>query len=143
MKRRKRVFVLLICLAIMTSFSCINASAHITDIAQPYYVVTFNTSETFSINSSGVASMTAALVPKNTSKVDSVKVTFTIKNSDGTNIYSKTFTAPWNSLFSEYSIAKSYQLPGRDIYRCNTTYKCYKNNTLVETITTDYIVDSY
>lgn len=143
MGKFKKLIIVWMCLTLLVSSNCICANAQTDENIQPYFIVTQNTSETFSINSSGVASMTAALSPKDASKVDTVKVTFKIKNSNGVSVYNKTYTASWSSLFGEYNLYKTYQLSGRDAYMFNVVYKCYKNNTLIETITTDYIVDSY
>ena len=139
MKNILRIATLIVCIVVITSFNFIGVEASVKQNIEPCYIVTQNTSETFNINSSGLASMTA--VDKN--QVDEVKVTLNIKKTNGTNVYSKSYMASWSGLFSEYNLTKTYQLSNRGDYRFNVVYKCYKNNILVETITTDYIIDSY
>ncbi len=144
MKRHNRVILVsCICLMAVLLFNCVGVYAGVADEIQPRYVATQSTIENFSINSSGESSMTTILVPMDKSKIDKVKVTLNIKNSSGNSVYSNTYDATWSNLVSGYRLVKTYKLSSKGTYRFNAVYKCYKNNSLVETITTDYIVDSY
>lgn len=143
MRNCKIIIMFIVCLTIISSFSHVNVYAHTLEEVKPYYVVIFNTNETFDINNLGVASMTASLVPKKTKEINGVKVTFVIENSKGERIFNKTCKATWNSLFKEYNVENNYQLQNKGTYRFRATYKCYNGSVLVETITTDYILDVY
>lgn len=137
--------VLIFCICIIVATSCGYAETIYGDAGSiaPYYVTTRSTSEVFIINSTGNASMTATLKPLNNNMIDQVKMTLCIKKIGGNVVYNKTFNGIWSNLFSEYNLTKTYQLPSRGTYTFNVIYKCYRNNTLVETITTDYVMDSY
>lgn len=143
MKYIKTIIIITICLIMATSV-CFAETRNIDkSTITPYYIVTQNTVESFSINTSGVASMTARLSPRVESDVDQVKITLTIKSSDGTNVYNKTFGAAWSDLYDAYRVNKTYQLQNKGNYTFNVTYKCYKNTTLIETIRTNYYIDAY
>jgi len=90
MGKFKKLIVVWMCLTLLVSSNCICANAQTDENIQPYFIVTQNTSETFSINSSGVASMTAALSPKDTSKVDTYTITYNISYNDYSNTLTKT-----------------------------------------------------
>lgn len=143
MKRIKSILIVVICVIMTTSVCYAETKVVGNEIVSPYYLVTKKTVEVFSINSSGVASMTASLSPMSKDEVDKVKITLIIKKSNGTSVYSKTYDASWSNLHADYRLTKTYQLPSKGIYSFNAVYKCYKNNNLIETITTDYILDAY
>lgn len=143
MKYIKSVFICCLGIVICTSVCYGGTNMKNTNNFVPHYLATKTTSEVFSIDSTGNADMTATLNPLRDNMIDQVKVTLKINKTGGGNIYSKTFTVPWNNLFSEYSISKTYRLKNKGSYYFNVVYKCYKNNNIVETITSDYILDSY
>lgn len=109
----------------------------------PMYVATQSHAEIFKISSKGLAKMDVALTPFSKTTLDKVNVTFVIKNSAGTSVYNKTYDVPWSSLYAKFTIMKEYQLSKSDIYEFQATYRCYKNNSLVETIKSSKLLKSY
>lgn len=138
MKKTIGVVIVLLTVLICTNMSYGDALA-----AQPYYVGTKSHNELFNISDSGKATMNVALSPLSSASMNEVKVTLTIKNSSGTKVYNRTYNMPWNSVYGKYKLTKEYQLPNSGTYSFQATYKCYKNNTLLETINTKSIYKSY
>lgn len=133
--------VLMILLSTTVCFAAISLD-EVTDIT-PKYVGTQLHSENFSINSDGLATMNVSLKPLSTTTIDEVKVTLVIKNSLGTNVYNKTYDMEWSSLYGSFKTIKEYRLSANGVYEFQATYKCYKNNSLLETIKSSTILKSY
>lgn len=138
----RKMLVIMLCM-ILTGSYCMAASDGELGGISPYYVGTQTTNEIFNISSSGVASMTTSLTPKKSVGVDEVKVTLKIKNASGVVKYNKTYTATWSDLYGAFRLSKTYQLPGSGSYQFQATYKCYKDGSLLETINSGSILDSY
>lgn len=143
MKCLIRLVSIILVVALSTSVCFATTNSALIENAKPYYVETQSITELFTINSTGKASMKAILVPISSSSIDEVKITLKIKDNLGVNVYSKTFSAEWNSLFGRYELFKNYQLPKKGTYNFQAIYKCYKNGSLVETINSPYKTDSY
>lgn len=143
MKIMRKIMAVVLIIIIATSFCYASVIPNTNDVIQPYYVGTQAINQYFQISSSGKATMEAFLTPKSTALVDEVKVSLIIKNNAGASIYNKTYTAEYNRLFNEYQITKNYQLPSKGSYQFQAIYKCYKNGSLVETINSSYMTDSY
>jgi len=97
----------------------------------------------FSIDSDGMATMEGTIKPKTSTVIDEVKVTFTIDKLSGSNVYNKTWNASWSVLFGGYKEEQEYQLPRKGAYILHTTFKCYKNGKLIETISGNDVTKTY
>ncbi len=140
----KRILQMGIVLLVIVIFSA-NAFAAVkpTETAELNYICVKEYGTKFTIDSDGTATMRGILLPKTSTAVDEVKVTFTIDKLSGTNVYNKTWNASWNSVFEEYKAEKNYKLPSKGTYILSTKFKCYKNGKLVETISGGNISKSY
>ncbi len=112
-------------------------------VATPMYVGTSSHSALFTISSTGLSKMSVSLSPFTTTTFDKVTVNLSIKNSSGTSVYNKTFSMPWSSIYARFKLEKEYQLSKKGTYEFQATYKCYKNNTLIETIKSGKQLKSY
>lgn len=110
---------------------------------RPLFTYVFTCLFSFTISSSGNATMEASLVPKDNNAIDKVEVTFVITDSSDNVIYNKTHTAAWSSLRAEYRLSKDYQLQQKGAYFLNVTMKCYKNEKLLETVNCGSKLASY
>ena len=137
--KKVKIFVIVI-LAILISVNICFADT--TDISTNY-VGTNSHSELFSINNNGLSTMNVALLPLSSSSIDEVKVTLVIKNASGTKVYNRSYNMPWNNLYGRYKLIKEYQLSNKGVYSFQATYKCYKNESLLEIIKSRNILKSY
>lgn len=141
MKKINQVFVVVL-LVMLFSSNCL-ATTVSGDQIVPNYIGTQNHMTTFSIKNDGTATMRGALTPKNKTVIDSVKISFVIKDISGNVVYNKTYAAGWSSLYGQYIAQKSYDLSKRGTYTLKAKYMCYKNGVLVEKIYSAGIVKSY
>ena len=90
--------------------------------------------DTLTISSSGYATMLAELIPKTSTSIDKVVVTIKLKSPNGTNVYNKSHNATWSQTYFEYQVDAYKQLTTKGEYTMYVTYKCYKDGSLIETI---------
>ena len=142
---KKIIFVtLILSIIFLSTANCFAAifSENYTD-SSPYYVGTRSHEEVFIISNSGQATMDVMLKPLNSSAIDKVMITLTIKNSSGTTVYNKSYDSAWSNVDGAYCVIKNYQLESAGRYTFQATYKCYKKNTLIETIKSEVISKSF
>ncbi|MCI9639189.1 MAG: hypothetical protein HFE72_03515 [Emergencia sp.] len=143
---KKVVMVMLIfVIFLLSSMACFAAdpTEREDSTVEPMYVATQSHSETFTISSNGLAKMDVALAPFSSTILDRVNVTLSIKNSSGTSIYNKSYDMTWSSIYARFKLTKECQLSKSGTYEFQATYKCYKNNSLIETIKSSKILKSY
>lgn len=141
MRRIISLFLVLI-LVLSTATLCYGQTSPVNPI-EPAYVGTGMHSESFTING-GVSTSTAYLMPKRSDSFD--KVTINIKITKATTdivYYNKTFTTYYDSVRDWFRVSKDYTLPSKGTYRMDSTYKCYKDGKLIETIKGATIVKGY
>ena len=100
----------------------------------------------FKIDANGKASMMCYITSvnsNNSAEIDKVTVTFKISKIDGTVVHNRTFQAPYNQTLKRFECLKTFDLNRRGNYRLNATVKCYKNGTLIETIKSPALSDTY
>lgn len=98
------------------------------------YVGTYMHMETLQISSSGKATMKARLEPKTEDSIDEVVVTIKLKNPNGIVLHNETYDATWSSVAFQYQVTDSESVATRGKYTMSVTYKCYKDGSLLETI---------
>ena len=141
---KKIIMILMIITIIFSSISmCFASEVKMNEDQTPWYVVTNKYNATFSINNSGMANISCGLTPKATSTIDEVTMRFVVKNISGSIVFDKTYDAVWSSLRGQYISSDTYQLKKRGTYSCTITMKCYKNDDLLETITSSTLTDTY
>ena len=140
----KRILQMGIILLVIVIFS-VSAFAAVkpTETAELNYICVKEYGTKFIIDSDGTATMRGILLPKTSTAVDEVKVTFTIDKSSGSNVYNKTWNASWDRSFEEYKAEKDYKLPSKGTYILSTKFKCYKNGKLIETVNGNDITKTY
>lgn len=141
LKKITQMFLVILLILSFTA-SCFAATGS-DDGISPNYIGTDYATTTFKINTSGIATMRGGLSPKNSTVIDKVTMQFVIKNSSGTSVYNKTYTATWDSLYAQYIAEKTYQLSSKGTYTLQVTYRCYKNGALIETIRSATISKTY
>lgn len=133
---RKTICIICIMVMVFSSFALCFADVIGSNVEQvsPRFVATFMHRETLTISSKGYATMTAQLQPKSATSMDEVKVTMTLKKTDGTLIRKKTYDAVWSETAFQFQVSDNKQLSDKGSYYVDMTYKCYKNGTLLETL---------
>lgn len=138
MKKKAMILFLIACLLMAPATSWADSST-----AQPRYTYVDMIHTIFGITSSGVASCYVSLSEDATKTFTYSKLTVYVKRySDDTTV--KTFTAtkyPDATGFFEW--VGEYQLKSRGTYYIKATNKLYKNGSLVETIHTSSVRDTY
>ena len=132
----KKIAVLICIIAVYcaTSLVCYGTT-NIDDKGESRYVGTFVHSESFTKGSGATLIPKVYLTPKADDTFDKVIIKFQIvKLSTGTEHYNKSFTTYYNDTRSWFSATTNFTAPSRGTYQLNTTYKCYKNGKLIETI---------
>ena len=109
----------------------------------PSYVTTGGGQAAFSINSSGIASLKGYFPPRVIGIVDKVDVNFLVKSSSGTTVVNSTVNCKWNTATKDYIGSYSGRLPGKGKYMLYTTFYCYREGKLLETVKVDAVVKSY
>lgn len=105
------------------------------DEVSPFYIGTNSHVETLIISSNGVATMRGEVVPKNSTVYDKVNIEFELIKVGQTNsVYTGGTTVRYDSNHNLFYWEKNMNLSSRGTYQLEVTYKCYKNNSLVETI---------
>ncbi len=143
----KKIIMLVLVLAmfLLSSMACFAAVPTERDDSEiePMYVATQSQSATFTISSKGLATMDVSLAPLSSTTIDKVNVTLSIKNSSGKSVFNKSYDMTWSSISMRFKLSKEYQLSQNGTYEFQATYKCYKNNSLIETIKSSSILKSY
>lgn len=143
--KKIKMLVLILVMFLLSATICFAASSTEVEnsIVQPMYVATQSHTETFTISTNGLAKMNVELAPFSKTTLDRVNVTLSIKSSSGTSIYNKSYDMTWNSVYARFKLTKEYQLHKNGTYEFQATYKCYKNNSLVETIKSNRFLKTY
>ncbi len=133
---KKVMIVICVLVLVLSSFS-VGFAAEVDKVTEEEalrYVGTHAHIETLTISSSGYATMLAELIPKTSSSIDEVVVTIKLKSPSGTYVYNKSHDASWSQTYFEYQVSKGKQLSSKGLYTMSVTYKCYKDGSLIETI---------
>ena len=132
---KKAMIVICILVLVLSSFS-VGFAAETDKVGaeeEPArFVGTFSHQESLSIDSSGKATFSACLTPKNDDAMDRVVVTIKIEHLDGTSVLNKTYTAEWWDIASCYKALDSKSVTKKGKYVMTATYKCYKGSSLIE-----------
>ena len=133
---KKAMIVICMLVLVLSSFSVGFAAEvdKVTEEAAMRYVGTLSHVEILSISSSGKATFSTQLTPKNDDAMDRVVVTIKVKHIDGTSAVNKTYTADWSETGYCYKVLDSKSVSKTGKYVMTATYKCYKGSTLIETI---------
>ena len=109
-----------------------------------YFIGIANHNEEFEISDIGVAEMTAIVVPKTSTVLDKVNITMeVIKTKNSSVVYSGSWDVSYNFNENRFMKRETYNVPSEGGYYMKVTYKCYKNNALIETITTQTLPVTY
>ena len=133
---KKAMIVICVLVLVLSSFS-VGFAAEVDKVTEEEtmrYVGTHAHIDTLTISSSGYATMLAELIPKTSSSIDEVVVTIKLKSPSGSYVYNKTLDATWSQTYFEYQVDAYKQLTTRGKYTMSVTYKCYKDGSLLETI---------
>lgn len=110
----------------------------------PKFVSVSKYSNYFNIDESGEASYTLYLSPKAKDGLDRVTANVKITNTQtSTVLYNETNTMEFSYLYTRFGISDSIKLSDKGSYKQNVTFRCYKNNRLIETITAEPQIDSF
>ena len=102
---------------------------------EPAYIGTFVHSESFTEGTGAALIPKVYLKPKTADSFDKVVIRLQIvKTSTGTEYYDKSFTTYYDSTRRWFMKTVTFTAPSKGTYRLNTTYKCYKDGDLIETI---------
>ena len=137
--RMKLVFVILLLLSLLMT-STVSYAGEIV----PYFVGVSKHVETFEISDYGQATMLAIVKPKNATVFDGVNIRMEVmKTKDDTSVYVNSWNVSYNAVEDNFAKTATYNVPAEGGYYMKVTYKCYKNNVLIETITTESDPDTY
>lgn len=102
---------------------------------EPAYVGTFVHAESFTEGSGASLIPKVYLTPKSEDSFDKVVIRLQIvKATTGAECYDKSFTTYYNATRKWFMKTVTFTAPSKGTYRLNTTYKCYKDGKLIETI---------
>lgn len=133
MKKR----ILSVCMIIIVLVSCTfcYSATVFADTIEPRYVGTFLHSESFTKGSGAELIPSVYLKPNSEDTFDRVVIRLKItKTSTSTVCYNQSFTTYYNATRKWFSKSVTYTAPSKGEYKLNTTYKCYKDGVLIETI---------
>lgn len=134
-------------LILIISFSTVSLSYGQTgseNVVEPAYVGTSLHTEKFNVDSDGLSTSVAYLVPKSETSFDKVVINIKIAKATTDEVcYNKTFTTYYDSIRGWFRVSKNYTLPSKGVYSMNATYKCYKNGKLIETIKGATVIKGY
>ena len=132
---KKAMIVICILVLVLSSFS-VGFAAETDKVgaeADPArFVGTLSHVEILSIDSSGKATFSTQLTPKNDDALDRVVVTIKIEHIDGTSVLNKTYTSEWLETWNCYKTLDSKSVTKKGKYIMTATYKCYKGSSLIE-----------
>ena len=132
-----RRFIALICMVMFlftSSGVCYGATASEPSV-EPAYIGTFIHAEAFSEGIGANLIPKVYLTPKSADSFDKVVIRLQIvKATTGVEYYDKSFTTYYNATRKWFMKTVTFTAPSKGTYRLNTTYKCYKDGELIETI---------
>lgn len=142
MKKKLTILSMVLCLLMMPVATWGETSTYATeDEIMPCYTYVNMINTLFGITD-GVA-MPSVVVYENVAKpFDYSKLTVYLKNSSGTTVKTWTATKYLNSL-GYFTWTTEYDLTTKGTYYIKAVNKLYKNGSLVETITTTSVTDTY
>ena len=142
MKKRLVVVGMILCLLITPMAAWGESSIYSTgEVVTPYYTHANMVKTIFSITD-GTAVCSITVYEKAASPFDYSKLTVYLKKSSGTTVKTWTATKYPNSM-NYFNWNKEYALTARGSYYIKAVNKLYKNGSLVETITTTSVTDTY
>ena len=110
----------------------------------PYYVGVNRHMEIFEISNTGEATMQATMKPITSTVFDNVNIKMeVIRTKDLSCVYVNDWNVSYNIVADAFNKSTMYNVPAEGGYYMKVTYKCYKNNVLIETITTETNPDTY
>lgn len=122
-------------LVILVSCVLTHSTLAFADTIEPKYIGTFYHGESFTEGSGNELIPSVYLKPNSKDTFDKVVIKFKItKVSTGDVCYNKSFTTYYNESQKRFSKTITFSAPSKGTYRLATTYKCYKDGTLIETI---------
>lgn len=136
----KKIISLVLAVAlVLGSYAMVFASEIV-----PFYIGTARHTELLSISKSGSADFGAELIPKQETSFDRVTITLELVYEDnGSTVYKVVANTTYDTVKSSFEkYVDDYQLDDKGDYRLFVTYKCYKNGSLIETITMN-VTDTY
>lgn len=139
MKKKLVILMMIFCLLIAPA----SAWADSGSVVQPRYTYVDVIHTIFSINSTGLATCYVSLAEDTTKTFTYSKLTVYIKKASN-DATVKTFTVTkYPDSTGNFYWDDTYQLTARGTYYIKATNKLYKNGTLVETIHTTSVDDTY
>ena len=141
MKKKLLIIGIIICLLMTPVAAWADSSFYTTgDSIMPRYTCVNGINTTFGI-SEGTAGISITVQEKANNPFDYSKLTVYLKKSSGTTI--KTWTATCYPSLGDFTWRKTYALTSRGTYYVKAVNKIYKNGSLVETITTTSVNQTY
>ena len=146
MEKRKNLKVIhtKFVLVIVLILSLIMTSVSYAESILPYYVGVNRHMEIFEISNTGEATMQATMKPITSTVFDNVNIKMeVIRTKDLSCVYVNDWNVSYNIVADAFNKSTMYNVPAEGGYYMKVTYKCYKNNVLIETITTETNPDTY
>ena len=146
MEKRKNLKVIhtKFVLVIVLILSLIMTSVSYAESILPYYVGVNRHMEIFEISNTGEATMQATMKPITSTVFDNVNIKMeVIRTKDLSCVYVNDWNVSYNIVADAFNKSTMYNVPAEGGYYMKVTYKCYKNNVLIETITTETPPDTY
>ena len=133
----KKLFVVILTIVLILSSVGICYGAVGDNMISPYFVSVNYYLTQFNISSSGNATYAYDVVPRSYLNLNRVVATVKIINSDtGAVAYNKTKELDFDAMQYAFMDSGTYDLDTRGTYELRIMLKCYKDNTLLETINT-------
>jgi len=142
MKKKLIILGMVLCLLTTPLAAWADSATYSTgETVMPRYTYVNGINTTFGIVD-GTAGCSITVYEKAASPFDYSKLTVYLKKSSGTTV--KTWTATkYPSSSGYFNWSKTYELTARGSYYIKAVNKLYKNDSLVETITTTSVTDTY
>ncbi len=142
--KKRMTGMLLIIMLVVSSVSISYGQEKVGNEIMPSYVTAVSYIADLSIDKNGLATFTAALKPKPTAPIDSIKATVVItRKNNGEETHRQTYNLTYSNIRKRYDITKSCKLPAKGLYEMIVIFKCYDGSSLIETITSEKIMKSY
>lgn len=142
MIKKLMILSMVICLLMTPLAAWADSSEYSTDaVVMPRYTHVNSIKTIFGITE-GTAACSVTVFENTANPYDYTKLTVYLKKSSGTTV--KTWTATgYPNASNYYRWSKTYALTTRGSYYIKAVNKLYKNGSLVETITTTSVTDTY
>lgn len=132
---KKKVFFACMILMVFASCTFSYGETAFADTGESRYIGTAVHSESFTRGSGAELIPNVYLMPNSKDTFDKVVIRLKItKTSTDAVCYNQSFTTYYNETRKWFSKTITFTAPSRGKYRLNTTYKCYKDGNLIETI---------